>query len=236
MGSSDLESIVDSLENPNNLVTIRSENDRLHNKQVASHRLRAVVYSRLYVFRLFLECAKTQPGGIIEEHKRIWLWMQVIPKAIFGWDVFMDLSLTAGDITTNLQPAILRMLEGIGVLMGASTVIHAALDETQQLTDKYEEYFRSEQDLQQKRPILSVFLPVLTSSLPLIISGTGLSMQKLDEIYKSAVAKGKKPSVFTEVGSFETQEDQLMYLNRYLPKDFLSPELAGRIGYWLHGR
>jgi hypothetical protein len=241
VGSSDLENIVDSLASQGKLVEIKEENRSTiepRNKRVASHWLQAFIYARLFVFRLFLECAQAQPGGIVEEHKQLWLFMQVAPTSFFGSDVFLSFSQIIGDsITTGLDGAIALERTTITEILGPSTAIYTALDETQILTNKFREFFLSEQDPTQPRPILRILFPFLIPLRPLIVAGTGLSMHDLGSIYSSVIAKeGPEAEIFTDLGAFETQEDQRLYIEHYLPKGFLTVELAGRIGYWLHGR
>jgi hypothetical protein len=84
-----------------------------------------------------------------------------------------------------------------------------------------------------------------TRILPsLIISGTGISMQDVEVVYGSAVAKedGRPPSeTITDIGAFDCMEDQHDYLEKYLPPGVLDTggggkALASRVAHWLHGR
>jgi hypothetical protein len=77
----------------------------------------------------------------------------------------------------------------------------------------------------------------------LIVSGTGVSMQDLETVLDSAVAKESgqpPPKTVTDLGAFDNEEDQRAYLEYYLPPGFLETAsgkaMASRAGYWLHGR
>jgi len=241
VGSLDLELAVQTLENQGKLEGFSDENRQViepRNRRVASQSLQAVVYARFFVFRIFLECARNQPEGITEAHKRLWLFMQVAPKLYFGHDIFLIFSQIANNgIPADLDRHIALELTRIRTILGSSTTLFTALDETQILTTKLLQFFRSDQNPGKSRPILKILLSILVSWLPLILSGTGLSMRELSDIYGSVVAKeGLEATLFTDLGAFESQADQQAYLERYLPKDFLTEELAERIGYWLHGR
>jgi hypothetical protein len=239
IGSSDLEYIVNELQNHGKLVGITEDNRSViepQNKGEAARYLKAVIAARLFVFRVFLETARDQPWGITEAHKRLWLFIQIDPEYYLGSDVFRTLTETI--INTDLQASrvILSERSRIEQILGPA-VIFSALDETQMLINKSQDFFCSEQDPTQPRPILRALFPLFLTCKPLIMSGTSLSMRDVTDIYGSVVAKdGPDVVTFTELGAFETQEDQRLYLEHYLPEDVLSPELAGRIGYWLHGR
>jgi hypothetical protein len=91
VGSSDLENVLTSLEEFARLTKLTDENpDMAHaaNRRVTSLRLDLIIYVRLFVFRVFLECASALPGGIVHEHKRRWLLVQLAPETLLGSDVF----------------------------------------------------------------------------------------------------------------------------------------------------
>jgi hypothetical protein len=88
------------------------------------------------------------------------------------------------------------------------------------------------------REILSAWKGVLNS---IIISGTGISRQVVEEVLGSVVAKDPS-TIFTvtDTGAFDDEDDQRTYLEQYLPSGYLNTAqgkyLATRVGYWLHGR
>ena len=91
VGSSDLDNVLTSLVDFRRLTALTEENrDTAHayNQAVASRRFILLLYVRLLVFRVFLECASALPGGIVEEHKRRWLLVQLAPETLLGSDVF----------------------------------------------------------------------------------------------------------------------------------------------------
>jgi hypothetical protein len=230
VGSLNLEEAVTTLKR--DLVELTGQHDleaECRNQQTATRWLLAIIYAQFFVFCMFLECAQAQPGGIIEDHKQLWLFMQAIPTSYFCRDIFHMLSQiihhmhpTGYDDGLNGSIALEQMT--IREILGSSTIIFTALNEMQELTNKLRNHFRSAQNPTQPQPNFHILLPILILLLHLIVLGTGLSIWDLDEIYSSVVAKdGPESLTFT-------------YLRLYFLEDFLTVELAGRMAYWLHGQ
>ena len=116
------------------------------------------------------------------------------------------------------------------------------LDEAQVPTELASDCFKSKDEPYEERPILRELIRAWEESLMgLIISGTGISMEKIDVVLSSMIAKqGGNVDTFTDLGVFDSEEGQRAYMERYLPLGFLgSPAgkaLASRAAYWLHGR
>jgi len=108
---------------------------------------------------------------------------------------------------------------------------------------------------EQKRPLLKeVIRSLLSVSKHLVISGTGISMKVVTEVFSSAVAKYSDDPVqiFTNVGAFDDAESQWGYISQYIPVidssgkwslskcrmggSILPDSIRDRISYWLRGR
>ena len=213
------------------------------NQGTASRHFLLLLYVRYVCFRVFLECAAQMPGGIAEDHKLRWLLIQVAPVALFNQtDIFYQLTCLAIRASSEyLADGIAFESITIQQLLRQPPTLFCVLDEAQLLT-KDLDYFRSDANPAQGRPILR---PIVTSwgqVLPnLIISGTGMSMQGVETAIGSTVAKmGAHPVTVTEVGGFDDEGGRRAYLNQYFPPGLLdSPvgkEIASRVGYWLRGR
>ena len=86
VGSSDLEDVLQDLKWFQRFEEITEENQDgalAANRRVAKRRFLLILYARVLVFRVFLECASEIPGGITEDHKGRWLLIQVAPSTLF---------------------------------------------------------------------------------------------------------------------------------------------------------
>jgi hypothetical protein len=95
------------------------------------------------------------------------------------------------------------------------------LDEAQALI-KDSDYFQSDTESTQSRPILRPIIKEWRSILPnLIVSGTGISMQEVGTVVGSAVAKdGGFLRPVTDIGGFDDEDDRLAYLKEYFRRAF----------------
>jgi hypothetical protein len=232
------------------LTTITPENRATalpSNEEVAARRFLRVLYARVFIFRVFLECASEMPGGIIEDHKGRWLLLQVAPETLLvKRDIFSALTQLLELASFGfLRVSVQSELNTIDGLFGSRPpALYCVLDEAQVPTNLFAGCFVSDADPAKPRPILRPIILTWISVLPnLIVSGTGISMQDLETVLGSAVAKERgqpRPETVTDIGAFDDEEDQRVYLEYYLPRRFLDRDsgraLASRVGYWLHGR
>ncbi len=211
-----------------------------YNRNKARRRFLLLLYARYFCFRVFLQSA-VATGGITDYHKLRWLLIQIAPETLLNSDIFLDcLRLAGGAPTSYFEKAITEDSRLINQLLQSTLV--CVLDEAQLLT-KDSDYFQSETDPEQRRPILREILRSWRSRLPnLIVSGTGISMQEVGNVITSVVAK-ERPDRFetvTEIGGFDDEDGQRAYLEEYLPHGYLDTsegkEIASRVGYWLRGR
>jgi hypothetical protein len=92
IGSTDLEDTLGALEEQKRLIKITGKNHTIAlraNREVTSRRLLLLLYVRLLVLRIFLQCASIRPGGIKEEHRQQWLLLQVAPELLSEADIFL---------------------------------------------------------------------------------------------------------------------------------------------------
>jgi hypothetical protein len=215
IGSSDLERILKDLESEGRLTMITEENRATAldaNREVTARRFLLLIYVRLLVLRIFLRCASARPGGIKEEHRHQSLLLQVAPGLLPGPDVFLEQTQRFKKASFYyLQSSVKSELQEIRGLLGQSSELFCILDEAQVPTNMSLDCFRSETNEKQRRPLLRQIILSWKSWLPnLIISGTGVSMQDLEVVFGSAVAKegGLAPETFTELGAFDNENAQ----------------------------
>jgi hypothetical protein len=253
VGSSDFQTILKDLETVERLVPITPENRARSlavNEEIVARRFLRILCARVYIFRLFIDSASQSArtrGVMINEFKGRWLLLQVAPETLIGGDIFFEVgNLLARASLDFLRETISADLGRVNSLFGnrKRVPLFCVLDEAQVPTNKFLGFFSSNTEPAQPRPLIRPIIQYWTSVLPrLVISGTGISMQDLETVLGSAVAKesgSPQPETVTDLGAFDTEEDQREYLEYYLPRDFLDSEsgevLASRVGYWLHGR
>jgi hypothetical protein len=208
------------------------------NRFIASRLFKGILYARLLVFRIFLENASNMSGGIREEHKHHWLLLQIAPTILLKSDPFRTLMENLRDAPDGyLSTQIGTENNTIDTLLN-SQKLFCVLDEAQVPTELASKCFRSRQNPGEDRPILSELIVAWNESFPdLIVSGTGISMENIEVVLGSNVAKeGSGVRTFTDLGVFDFGEGQLEYMKQYLPSEVLDTKLELRAAYWLHGR
>ncbi|KAG8836664.1 hypothetical protein FRC18_010929 [Serendipita sp. 400] len=243
IGSSDF---MEVLEDMRRLIPLTEDNcstAQAGNRDFTSRRFLLLIYVRLLVFRIYLECASKMAGGIMEEHKGRWLLLQIAPATLLEDDIFLrQVRWLRGSSHDLLDYHIVAEHRLIRDLLG-HLHIFCVLDEAQVPANQYANCFLSDTEPITGRPILRQVIHEWVSRIPnLIVSGTGVSMEEVQTVLGSAVAKegGQEPETVTELGGFENEQNQRAYLEHYLPSGFfntVSAEgVASRAGYWLLGR
>ena len=228
-------------------VVIDEDRDTLiQNQQVARRHSLLLLYARYVCFRVFLECAAAMTGGITENHKLRWLLIQVAPKTLLDApDIFSRCTRVAKTASRDsLELLIQRESYEINKYLPRESTLFCVLDEAQTLT-KDKRFFRWDPirgKSSEPRPILREILSSWSLQLPLIVSGTGISMTAVQEFTGSMVAKegSGSPKPVTEVGGFDDEAGRRTYLEKYFPPGTLDTpegeEIVSRVGYWLRGR
>jgi hypothetical protein len=210
------------------------------NRQGVCHYFLSLIYVRLLIFRIFLECAKTIDGKIQQEHKKQWLLFQIAPWQFLAMDIF---HLLVGTVNRSnfgdLTPQIAKERRLVHELIEEDPIF-CVLDKAQGLAHKFEDCFRSYHDEKKSKSILHELIRTWQQVIPdLIISGTGALMQKEqdgDTSPSGQLRLNMERRPWTDLGEFTTQEFQHTYLSQYVPPTLLDPFLARRLEYWLGGR
>jgi hypothetical protein len=163
-----------------------------------------------------------------------------------GEDVFtmvtgrcMSLKMSYDDLRREILLFSLKVEAILGLTLNRAICV---VDEAQHTADMLTNKFKSI-DGRTERSVLREQLMTWSYSMPhILVSGTGLSMAKIERILNSTAAKEVRLSyeVFTDTGAFDTLAQQRRYLEPYFPSGYFDNEegavLLSRIGYWLHGR
>lgn len=122
--------------------------------------------------------------------------------------------------------------------------LFCVLDEAQHAASQHSLSFRSDQNATH-RPILREIVKAweeqsFGQGVFMIVAGTGISKDVVDQAMASAIMKDSRYRWCSDTGAFDSKDVQARYLEKYLPRGFLSSEtgqrLLDRVWYWLHGR
>jgi hypothetical protein len=237
IGSTDLEEFLTELQRYTRGRNKSDEEDVDFVSDLAERRAAQLLYARLLIFYEFLQIASKQPSG-----RKQWLLLQVAPKTLVGSDIFLQIY-SAANLAKfdDLRAQCGDLLDKIKLIISCRPF--CVLDEAQAALRVLPNWFRGADGLLNR----SVLRPIVvswsrsTATLRMIISGTGVSIRELDEVFTSAVAKEPQPpEMVVNIGSFDNEETQTAYLRLYLPTGLLDTTigkaLASRVVFWLHGR
>ncbi|KAL5514165.1 hypothetical protein ACEPAG_2253 [Sanghuangporus baumii] len=179
------------------------------NHYIAERRVYQVLRARILIFEHFL---------------------RLLPISLLGRDVFQILSENLKDasdeylMTANykIHHYLLRLQEKFDL----GDDFYLILDEAQRALGSLDACFRSEQNREIRRPVLRPIIRAWkdATSFPVIVSGTGLSIDIINEARASTVMKLKAFRRATETGAFDTENRQREYILRYMPPHLAETE------------
>ncbi|KAJ7279679.1 hypothetical protein C8J57DRAFT_1303945 [Mycena rebaudengoi] len=187
------------------------------NGTIAESLFQFVLLARLFIFQVFVEAIPVGDNDTAKYKKR-WLELQVKPAMLDeeGSDIFHDLSALLVQYSSYIGPQ--ELLTYINTLVQELRKslkiqeLYLAVDEIQHTAENYSGAFRSENvqvdGTYARRP---VFRPMLFSWLSimfvyLIVTGTGVSGEVIDETMRSAVAKYTQYDSLCDTGVFSNGE------------------------------
>lgn len=231
-----------------------------HMREVAQCRLAQALLARFLLLNLFVEEARKLPGGLQEkEHRRLWVLLQAQPQ-IFdetkkGEDIFTRLiQLLRQSDLNDLKHRIHAQYESLSslnqkIVNPASKQLETppffcVLDEVQVTVHLRLGEFKSDTK-PAKHPILREIWLLWTDVLKpeqmrVILSGTGIETQALEDTLDSAACKVHNYNTVYVTGAFEDPETQAKYIKRYIPASFDDDQhwmaFLDRAWAWTHGR
>lgn len=223
---------------PGKLDDDRMEQAYILNHAIAQRRAHQVLTSRILVFECFLKMAQTSsqstnPMRPIDQYKEHWLLLQLCSKQILGVDLFAkvsDLLKDASDdyLMVTIPTEVKERLVASQEKYKLDTDFYLILDEAQRAIEELVGCFRSESKKLVNRPVLrpiiSAWSAAADEKFPIIISGTGLSIDIVNEVVGSAILKPAPFGRVTRTGAFDTRERQLDYISRYMPPHIAESE------------
>ena len=220
-----------------------------HMGNTTERRLLQLLLSRLLLLNLFIEVAKSSPTGLQQkEHRRLWTLLQVHPDIIKGHfcgDIFADLTrrlrhTTSENLRNLVKEAHTNLCDLLDVPNGELTLFNV-LDEVQEALT-----LGGYQSNDQKtlcpllRETYRVWSILLGSKFPLILSGTRINYQIIDEALGSCHVKAQPYIRLHDIGAFDEPCSQVAYIQQYFPPTlFQTPAwnaFLSRAWAWLRGR
>ena len=215
------------------------------NANIASLYLKRVLAARIAVFKLFLELAVKADGGLLEKHKLSWLFFQ----ASYPHHPVLKPHPIVRIMNNCFRDASSRALDAWIERLGEIRVEHKphlddfiiGLDEAQRAVRLHPRPFLSATDDNVFRSILrEIVKTFIKQPVTLFVSGTGVTMEELQDTVGSGVSKPVGIESFHDLGMFDTWPSLMAFLERYLPDTFLKTPsgiiLQQRIQEYLLGR
>jgi hypothetical protein len=208
--------------------------------------------ARIVVFELFLEVAVKMDGCLQEKHKLAWLMFQLsnVPnRSDRSPHPFtrVNLNCLGGAAPEALDELVGRLHAIRTKYFRHYPHFFFVYDEAQVAAESSPHAFMSSKGGEiwpsKLREVIRVSAEIDNPTIRFIVSGTGLSLETVNEVLASGV--GKPPTnggfaLYHKVGGFDTEESQRAYLDRYVPRSVLASSsghiLCRRIHSWLLGR
>ncbi|KAM6498797.1 hypothetical protein JOM56_006745, partial [Amanita muscaria] len=216
------------------------------NSLIASQLLKKVLAARIVVFQLFLELAIQVDGELQEKHKRIWLLFQLFdqvdPRVGTLHPFVRIVRYCLRHASAEALDILVERLDTIRARYLPPSRFIVGLDEAQHAARLYPRSFISPPNSKVLRSILRVIAQVFTRSpIKLVVSGTGLPLEDLEDHRASGVSKPAESVIlFHELGMFDTWPKLKAFLERYVPASFSETpsgyRLQQRIREYLLGR
>jgi len=213
-----------------------------------------LLLSRLLLLNLLIKVAKCSSTGLQQkEHRRLWTLLQVHPDIIKGHfcgDIFADLTgrlrhTTRDNLMNLVKEAHTELRDLLAAPNGEPTqlTLFTVLDEVQEALTLCTGDYLSD-DHKTPRPLLReiyrVWSILLGSKFPLILSGTGINYQIIDDILGSSINKAQPYVCLHDIGAFDDPRSQAAYIQQYFPPTlFQTPAwnaFLSRAWAWLRGR
>ena len=211
-----------------------------HIHKVVERRLAQLLLARLLLLDLLVQEAQRLRVFRTNEHRRLWVLLQAYPS-IFGddpnVDVFSDLTeLLRGASTEELDNRIDEEYQTLTLSLNDRATrpgqpnFFCVLDDVQ-ITHSSPfghlgEFISSGKET--KHPILRQIWLSWSSywQMVLVLSGTGIDLQALEETVTSNVCKEHAYTTVLDIGAFDKEELQAQYIRRYIPMPSNDPRWA----------
>ncbi|KAL5514424.1 hypothetical protein ACEPAG_2512 [Sanghuangporus baumii] len=216
------------------------------NHYTAERHVHQVLMARVLFFERFLRVAQEMfPLRSINEFKKHWLFLQLRSMRFLGVDIFLELSEKLKDANDNYLKTRNRLVHSylieIQKKFGLDEGFFLILDEAQRATNELKGCFCSERG-EVGRPVLRPIIKTwrVASEFPIIVSGTSLSIDVVNDVGTSAVMKTSSFRLATKTGAFDNKDQQSRYILRYMPASLAESDSGNiffeRVWNYVQGR
>jgi hypothetical protein len=222
------------------------------NRAIATKVLMKMLAARVVVFELFLEAAVKMDGQLQKKHQHDWLLFQLsdvldrTERAQRHPFLQVNTDCLGGATPDALEMLVARIDAIMAKYLPRDPHLYFVVDEAQAAAESSPHAFTSSNGGAISQSMFREVIRVYANVNPIIkfvVSGTGLSLEIVNEVIASGVGKPSTSGgfhLFHDVGSFDTKESQRAYLDRYVPHSVLESSsgriLCKRIHAWLAGR
>ncbi|KAJ6624684.1 hypothetical protein B0H10DRAFT_2186518 [Mycena sp. CBHHK59/15] len=209
-----------------------------HNIEVVQASYGCILLGRLLLFHMFSELIHAV--GISEEHKRLWLLLQLMPQlpGDSSWDIIADLTIYMGDLDGDyIHDRVALLFSKLRKLYGADFHLFYVIDEAQVISNLYTDDLRHEE---KPYPLLrEVIRGWKTYSQPHEYSFVSVGTDIPKEGFETA-PNSDSMHWTSNTGAFDDEAVQQRHLLQYIPPSYaVSPAgqlLLKRIWQWCRGR
>ncbi|KAK7044912.1 hypothetical protein R3P38DRAFT_182479 [Favolaschia claudopus] len=239
LGSNDIANVIDRLElDLKSDVSSSTEGSRRleQNHALAEGLIARALLARLLIFRMFLDIANANQGGLTEEHKKRWLMLQLLPSLKLGCDIFGSLASSLGNFDPGEEIAVTQAK--IQELLDHDSHLFFVLDEAQQTARKFSGAFDAEPG--KRHPLLLKIIDTWdkyfpAGSMSCVVAGTAIPGHLFE-----AAKYGDVVRWTSDTGSFDDPAVHERYLRRFLPAAYLDTDsgkaFLHRAWTWTRGR
>ncbi|KAJ7090882.1 hypothetical protein B0H15DRAFT_778576 [Mycena belliarum] len=217
------------------------------NCKIAGRRFTELILARLCILEFFCKLARDlSSGNLTDEHKRLWVFLQIRPSCIGGLhdDIFNDLTERIMGADSKYVEVLLRAkFNSLDKLLDfSSNRLYCVVDEVQvAATSLKHAFLTSAEDSTKTRPILrELALAIHKYPMNLTLTGTALDKNLINEIMASPVFKETGMITLTHFGAFNIAAEQIAYMKQFLPSPLVTSDtfqvLFDRVSFWLKGR
>ncbi|PVF94285.1 hypothetical protein CPB86DRAFT_49855 [Serendipita vermifera] len=228
-----------------------------HMQNVAQLRFLQLLLARFLILNLLIEQAKLS-GGIHQNHRRLWVLLQVQPyrfSKMLTEDLFLmiarELEFTsANELKDRISKQHTKLQNDMEDVMDPDTgsyekpPVYCILDEAQVTSTQRLGEFRSKENKLVEHPVLREIWLAWTTVLAapkirIIISGTNIDIEQIKSTLASSHLKMNPLFIHSTLGGFDDSESQAKFIKHYILaawdeqkwKEFLIRSFA-----WFRGR
>ncbi|KAF9258692.1 hypothetical protein L218DRAFT_1063149, partial [Marasmius fiardii PR-910] len=234
------------------------------NQSLARRAFLPVLLSRFFVFHQFLKIVENSRGtgqkALVNYHMYVkrWLDLQLQPTLVGNEDedIFAALALELQKALFSVsEEKVIELLFGVMTLVKSTinslgygqAAVYIVLDEAQEALNCFPRAFSST-SFTGRRPVLREILHIwgpqrvkaVRFPLTMVVTGTGISLQLMNEALLSVVVKRDNLGELKLFGAFDNQAYQYAYIQKFVPTCILNTDIGrimvSRIWYWLQGR